>query len=665
MTMARTTRTVLASALTALAAFCMLAQPLDEAYASTRSSPDLSAARVKPRIHDEALARFFDGYMTDAISRLDLPGGAIVVVRNGRTLLAKGYGVANLDSRRPISLEDSIFRLASVSKIATWLTVMQLVEEGRLDLDRDVNDYLDFRIPRSFGRAITMRHLMTHSAGFAERFWGAYQPDTPASLEEVLRNNVPARVYAPGSTVAYSNYGAGLAGHIVERLRGQPFERVVAERVFAPAGMRRSTFAQVVPQALRPLLVSNYTPGSRRPSVFRTLEVAPAGSMSSSPADMGRFLLMLQNGGRGANGQIVASDTLGRMFTLAKPLGPRLPAGLGLGFLAGEHRGVRYAGHAGNLTSVATDLEILPDAGIGWYYVFNGQGTNEGARAIRTELLNAVIDRLDASARPAARPRGPSSAADLAGSYVTTRRQRSGPLLMSPLMDTTEVYPEKDGNITIVASGKATHWLPDGPDRFTEEKSGAALSATRGKDGRVSRIASPIFHPAAEFERAPGFVRWVEDVTKASLFTLFIGVVAAPISWALRRRHMRALAAAGAANAEGPTQPHALRLTRKAARISFWLIVATLLAWGAFAARLAFDMGFLFTAPAPVRVSLGVASMLSAPFAAILSADAVLAWRDPQRGLPSRIFALALAAAAIGLAWLFYVFDVTNFSTDW
>lgn len=269
-----------------------------------------SAASTPPaqlEASDEAVAGFFDDYISGTIDRLDLPGGAVVVVRNGRPILTKGYGYANLASRRPIGIEDSLFRAASISKTPTWLLAMQLVEEGRLDLDRDVNAYLDFEIPAAFGRPITMRHLMTHTLGFADRFFGVFEaPDASKSLGQQLRENISARVYVPGSTVAYSNYGAALAGYIVERLRGQPFERVVAERIFKPVGMRRSTYAQPVPASLRPLLVSNYAPGSREPAEFRTTALPPMGALTASAGDMGRYLAMLVSGGQGANGRVVA-----------------------------------------------------------------------------------------------------------------------------------------------------------------------------------------------------------------------------------------------------------------------------------------------------------------------------------------------------------------------
>jgi hypothetical protein len=228
--------------------------------------------------------------------------------------------------------------------------------------------------------------------------------------------------------------------------------------------------------------------------------------------------------------------------------------------------------------------------------------------------------------------------------------------MFSAVMDTTDVFAEKDGSLTIKASGNVTQWLPDGRDRFVEKETGTPLAVTRRPDGRVERIASPLLYPVAEFERAPGFVSWVEDITKFSLVTLFLAVLAAPISWAIRKRRRKVPAAAPSEFA---------RAVRSLARVSFWMIIGTLLAWGVFAIIIAMNMSFFFTAPVPVRIFLGVMSLLSAPFAAMILVDAVLAWRDPARGWLNRFGSLAVAVAAVGMAWLFYVFDVTNFSTNW
>ncbi|MBV8685104.1 MAG: beta-lactamase family protein [Alphaproteobacteria bacterium] len=617
---------------------------------------------AQPRIEadDASIARFFDAYMTATMKRLDLPGGALVVVRDGRPILAKGYGYADRATKRPVDVETSLFRAASISKLVPWLLVMQLVEEGRLDLDRDVNAYLDFRIPEAFGRAITMRHLMTHSAGFPERFHGVFDQDLSQPLGRRLRDNIPERVHAPGSVVAYSNYGAALAGYIVERLRGEPWKRVVARRFFAPLGMRHSTVLQPVPPALRPRLVSTYDDGSDRPGPFRLTPLAPMGSLTPSAGDMGRLLAALLRGGQGEEGRIVAAGTLRTMLSLQKPLGPGLPDGLGLGFLVGQYRGVRYAGHAGNMTTLATDLELLPDQGLGWYYVFSGQGPGEQARQVRDALLRTAIDRLVAPLAPAPRATGPSSAADVAGDYVSTRRIVSGPLMFSGLLNTMPVKAERDGSLTIETPGGMTRWLPAGRDHFVEATSGVPLAVTRGADGRVARLASAALYPAAEFERAPAQVVWVPIFAAFSFAILLLALPARGLTALVRRRRRRrGKDSSGAPASERDAQ------VRRWARRAFRLVLATIAAWGLFGIALAIDFTFLFSAPAVLRWLLALLTLLTGPAAVILLADAALAWRDPGRGWATRAGATLLGFGAAGLTGLYLTLHVVDFAGDW
>jgi len=613
-----------------------------------------AAAAPVPAATDAEVARFFDGFVSRQVKSLEIPGGALVVVRNGRVVLAKGYGYADLASKRPVDLERTLFRAASISKLAPWLLVMQLVEEGKLDLDRDVNAYLDFRIPDAFSRPVTMRHLMTHSAGFPERFHGVFDPDLSTPLGEQLRRNIPQRVYAPGTTIAYSNYGAALAGYIVQRLRGEPWEKVVVERLFRPVGMAHSTVAQPVPAAMRPFLASTYSWPAGAPGEFRTTPLAPMGSLTPTAGDMGRLLAMLLRGGQGESGRLLAPTTLQQMFALQKPLGPGVRDGMGLGFLAGEYRGVRYAGHAGNMTTLATDLELLPDRGLGWYYVFTGQGPGEGAREVRWTLLKAAIEAFGGPTAAPKRAFGPSSAAEVAGRYISTRRLFSGPLMFSGIMNTTEVEARPDGSLDIQSSGRISHWLPQGRDRFVESESGTPLAVSRGADGRVVRIASAELYPAAEFERAPALVTWVPILAAFSFGTFLLALIVRPVAAFAARRRRKAEAA--------PREAEGLR---RWAKYAFRLMAATILAWGLFGLVLAIDFAWLFRIPAIVRILLALLTMASAPLALLLVSDAFQSWRDPERRLAGRLGNSLVAAAAGGLAVLFYRLDIIDLSGAW
>ena len=635
-------------------------QPLAPAPvpAVTQSAPRVTSPLQQPAFSDEALASFVDGYLTDAMDRSALPGASLVLVRDGRVILAKGYGFADYKSRRPVEVEQSLFRQASVSKLFTWLLVMQLVEEGRLDLDRDVNNYLDFRIPDVFGKPITMRHLMTHTPGFAERYRGIYEPDATTPLGQQLRGNIPARVYPPGSTMAYTNYGTALAGYIVERLRGRPFETLVQERIFAPVGMVRSSFGRPPPAPLARQLVSGYKPGSREAYRFEVLGGAPAGALSATGGDMGRFLLMLMNGGQGANGRVVSPAGVQRMMEVAHRPVPMEQSGFGLGMIVSEQRGVRTAGHGGNLTTTATDLLMFPQHGFGWHLAFNGPGNENAATKVRANLVRAVIARFIAPQAPIVTATGPSTASDLAGKWLSTRRLHSGPLSAGSALSLVTARAERDGTLrlsnALYPDGSERRWLPAGRDRFREQETGAWLVAKRDGSGKVVRFASPLVYPVAEFDRATGLVASAVSLFWAAFAVLLVTALSGPARWALRRAY-----------GVQPT-PHrgAARTSFVAGRTGIWIILLTLAGWAGVMVKVQGDFQSMFGMRA-VFVALALASWLSVLAALAVAADAVLAWRDPARGLPRRVGAALVALAAITLAALFISFDLTSFSTDW
>ena len=216
------------------------------------------------------LVPFLDGIVPLQLERSDVAGASVLVMQNGEVLLEKGYGYADLKSKKPVDPATTIFRLASISKLFTWVSVMQLAEQGKLDIDSDVNRYLDFQIRPAFSRPITLRNLMTHSWGIRRRKPRHYCYESRSravSLRDFLIRNQPKRIFAPGTIPAYSNYGVGLAGYIVQRVSGQPFEQYVEQHIFAPLKMVQSTFYQPPPASLRRLPSEGYPTDTQKPPI--------------------------------------------------------------------------------------------------------------------------------------------------------------------------------------------------------------------------------------------------------------------------------------------------------------------------------------------------------------------------------------------------------------
>ncbi len=243
-------RLVLAAAL--IAAPLMAQQPA--------AVPAPAAASAPATLTATDAEAWLDGYMPYALKRGGVAGAVVVVVKDGQVLVEKGYGVSDTKTGAPVDPKKTLFRPGSVSKLFTWTAVMQQVEAGKIDLDADVNKYLDFKIPPRDGKPVTMRNIMTHTTGFEETSKGliVLEPKNLPTLEHELKKWVPTRVFAPGTTPAYSNYGAALAGYIVQRVSGEDFDAYVENHIFKPLGMANATFRQPLPASLAPQMSKGY-----------------------------------------------------------------------------------------------------------------------------------------------------------------------------------------------------------------------------------------------------------------------------------------------------------------------------------------------------------------------------------------------------------------------
>src|SRR5262245_11935481 len=235
---------------------------------------------------------WLDGFLPYALRTGDIPGAVVTVVKDGQLLTARGFGYADVEKKTPVDPERTLFRPGSVSKLVTWTAATQLVEQGKLDLDSDINTYLDFRIPEYDGKPVTLRQLMTHTGGFEEAVKDIiyFDPKHQVPLGEYLKRWTPTRVYEPGTTPAYSNWATALTGYLIERVSHESFDQYLEQHIFMPLGMTNSSFRQPLPPALVPQMASGYKPG-KEAGKFEIIGPAPAGSLSSSGTDMAKFMI--------------------------------------------------------------------------------------------------------------------------------------------------------------------------------------------------------------------------------------------------------------------------------------------------------------------------------------------------------------------------------------
>ncbi|MEA2093129.1 MAG: serine hydrolase domain-containing protein, partial [Pseudomonadota bacterium] len=314
------------------------------------------------------LHSLIDRVVTTQLFLYDIPGATVALVGDGHVLHLNGYGYADRESRIPVSADRTLFGTGSVSKLFTWTAVMQLVEQGRLDLDRDVNDYLpELRIPATYPRPVTLTHLMTHTAGFEERAFGFYARSAAdlVPLQMFLADHLPARVYPPGEVSAYSNYGAALAGHIVARASGMPFERYIETRILSPLGMSRSSFRQPLPPALAPDLATGYR-GKSNLAGYGWYQARPSAALRTTATDMAQFMRAHLQQGRLGDTLILQPASSAAMQRRQFSNHPAV-SGMTYGFQELQRGGQRILWQPGDTLFYTAALFLLPEPGLGLF----------------------------------------------------------------------------------------------------------------------------------------------------------------------------------------------------------------------------------------------------------------------------------------------------------
>jgi len=399
------------------------------------------------------LEAFIDGIMAVHLETNHVAGATIAVVKDGKLFFAKGYGYADLKNKKPVLADRTMFRPGSVTKLFTWTAVMQLYEQGKIDLDADINTYLkDFKIPATFPQPITMKHLLSHTTGFEDLgtgMWAKTVKDlTP--LGKWLATHMPARVRPPGEVTSYSNYGTALAGYIVELVAGIPFEDYIEQNIFKPLGMEHSTFREPLPAALAPDMSVGYTyqNGLLKAEDFEFLNgINPAGSLSACATDMAKFMIAhLQNGQFGGQ-RILKEETALFMHSRLFAHDPRV-AGNAHGFWEADFNGLHMIEHGGDTIYFHSQLALIPEKNLGWFVSYNSpNGPSRG------ELFDAFLNRYYPSATPPAEVKASPDTAkrlkQVSGTYGVTRRSYKTYEKLMALVTTLKATPTKEGHLLL------------------------------------------------------------------------------------------------------------------------------------------------------------------------------------------------------------------------
>ncbi len=432
----------------------------------------VGAAAEPPRVGSMTipdLESFLDGAMAQQIASREVAGAVVTVVRDGKILFSRGYGMADLDRSIPVDGASTLFRPGSISKLFTWIALMQQVEAGKVDLDADVNRYIDFVIPAFEGKPIRVRDLLSHSPGMSDvgGFVAANaRESTPYA--EWIKTHVPARLWPAGTEIAYSNYGAAVAGYIVERVSGEPFADYAEKHIFTPLGMTSTTFREPLSERLISRMAVGYQVVDGRfiaqPAEFLG-PIMPAGSATTSGPDMARFMLALMHGGALGKARVLTPQSMAFLQSDSFGNAPDLPP-MAHGFLVYRRAAPRLVGHAGKTPGFSSDMIIAPDMGTGFFVsVTGGKESGKG----RTELSNLLVGRLFPQS-PTPRWTSPQTLPPL-GVYRANRRDFAKDA--EPGADLIVTSP-RPGRLTVESGGEKTAWDQVGPALY-EKVTGARL----------------------------------------------------------------------------------------------------------------------------------------------------------------------------------------------
>lgn len=602
---------------------------------------------------------FLDGIVPLQLGLSDIAGATVSVVKDGKLLFAKGYGYADVQKKQPVSPQDTLFRPGSISKLFTWTSVMQLSEQGKLDLDRDVNEYLDFKIPEAFGKPITLKNIMTHTPGFEEQVKDlfSYTPASP-NLGEYLKTHIPGRIYPPGTVPAYSNYATALAGYIVERVSGRAFEDYVEENILKPLNMTHSTFKQPLPTALTPFMSSGYRLASDKPGQFEIVNAFPAGSLSSSATDMAQFMIAHLQDGQLGGAHILKPETARLMHSRLFAIDDAANA-MCYGFYEETSNGQRIIGHGGDTIYFHSDLHLMLDQKVGFFVSYNSAGKTGGlGDSPRTTLWGAFLDRYyphSVQAQPVAGAKEAPKA--VSGTYTLSRRGETSFVRLASLLGQFTVTPAGDEDIEVSlltgANGKPKRWQAVSPTTFIEREGQDKLIFKPDQQGKLQIILPfPFFIGQSVGQLENGKLLLL--VLGVSLFIMLATLILWPVAWLVRWHYGHKL-----------ELTLSERLLRFGVRIVFLLDLVFV---AAFLLLLTYGFTHLEILSSQgtkwfyLVQTIGVIGAIGTIVALL---NAVFSWKSKRKRIAGKLASTIMLLACLGLLWFSFAGNLLHFTSTY
>ena len=610
------------------------------------------------------LEAFVDGVVGGFMAQQQIAGAEVAVVRDGETLLVKGYGIDSVEPHRAVDPNESLFRLGSISKTFTWLSIMQLAERGMLRLDDPINDHLpdELDVPdEGFQQPIRIIDLMNHTAGFEDILQGLFvaQDAKPLSLQEQLRQRRPHRVREPGKFMVYSNYSTALAGAIVAHVSGMEYESYVEQNILVPLGLAHTTFRESyhstpgLPQPMSAELAAHMSQNiESRSGAWQTIphehivSRAPAGAAVSTAADMARYMLALLDPQRLEAAGVLKAETFAQMREPSFQSAPGMPA-VHHGFFntplgTTTRLAIDNLSHGGSTLHFRSFLVVTDDlGGRGTLGVFVTANSASGATMVQAvaEQILAKYFAPPPEAEPAVPEGGASRAQEYAGQYRPARRAYTQ-FEQIINVGTIDVTATKEGYLVIAIGGPPLRFVEIGPDLFRQVNGDATIAFVRDGRGAISHLVAYI----GTVERVAFFAspQWLALLLAVALLTC-VGVL---IAAALRRE---------------PVPPHSIG-ERSAGQV----VAGTAIAWLAFIVLLivwivpfsapAAQDQFVFSYPQPLlKLALAV-GVVATGLSVLGIVTLVPVWRERTWSMGRRLrhttaVALFLLVVATLLQW--------------
>ncbi len=499
----------------------------------------------------QKLETFVNGLVSSTMDSDHINGLTLSVVKDGEVVLVKGFGEANANTGEAVSGDDTLFRIGSISKLFTYLSIMQMAEEGKFDLNTPINNLLPTALKvdnNGFEEPILVWHLLSHTAGFEETALGHLFVDQAGDIlpmTEYLQKYAPKRVRLPGVLASYSNYSVALAGAIVVQQSGLSFNDYVDRNIFQPLGMTESTFRELVagsngmPAQLRQNLSQGfrYENGDYSPQPFEFIsQISPAGGMSSSAADMARFMLATLNYGALDGQRILTEQTSRQMRDITFSNGGDSLPGIAHGYMTRNYGPYQAFGHGGATLTFFSFMMMIDETDTG---VFVSTNTNTG-RAASMRVVDKIIEYLHPELANASSNNNQVMRGEIdryLGNYMTTRRGYSS-IEKFLLGFDSYITVARGNNDTLVtyAGGQATKWQQVEPLVFQKLDADDRLVFKADEDGSIISLSYGLGITVAE---KVGFWQGRTGLIVTVLLTLITAMMTIIRNWTRKKPHYR------------------------------------------------------------------------------------------------------------------------------